>query len=224
GNVSATVQAIVQSDNRGGFQDTTGTGDVFAPLPVAQNLTGLEGAYDYLAVTNVGGLSASGVALTSPVWPALNRSLSQVLASLPPLPNPPSVHSVLAADLATAESASSTLTTLFLVLGLFSIVAGGILIVGIFAMLAEERRGEIGVARAVGMRRAQLVKSYYFEGLAYSTGSALLGTFLGVGVATSWSTPSARSSRAGSEIRPPCWIPSPSPRETSSPPTRWVSC
>ncbi|EQD38111.1 hypothetical protein B1B_15975, partial [mine drainage metagenome] len=88
GNVSATVQAIVQSDNRGGFQDTTGTGDVFAPLPVAQNLTGLEGAYDYLAVTNVGGLSASGVALTSPVWPALNRSLSQVLASLPPLPEP----------------------------------------------------------------------------------------------------------------------------------------
>ena len=182
GNLSATVEAIVLSDTRGGFQDTTGQGNVFVPIPAAQNLTGLEGAYDYLAVTNVGGVSASGVALTSQVWPRLNQSLSQVLGTLPPLPNPPGVHSVLAADLASAQSASSTLTTLFLVLGLFSIVAGGILIVGIFAMLAEERRGEIGVARAVGMRREQLVKSYYFEGLAYSSGSALLGTLLGVGV------------------------------------------
>jgi putative ABC transport system permease protein len=182
GNESATVEAVVHSDTRGDFQDTTGQGDVFVTIPAAQNLTGLEGAYDYLAITNVGGMTASGVALTSQVWPELNRSLAQALLSLPPLPNPPGVHSVLAADIAAAQSASSTLTTLFLVLGLFSIVAGSILIVGIFAMLAEERRGEIGVARAVGMRREQLVKSYYFEGLAYSTGSALLGTLLGVGV------------------------------------------
>jgi putative ABC transport system permease protein len=74
------------------------------------------------------------------------------------------------------------LLTLFLALGLFSILAGAMLIVGIFVMLAEERKGEMGMLRAIGMRRRELVYTYYFEGVAYAAGSALAGTVVGVGV------------------------------------------
>jgi putative ABC transport system permease protein len=181
-DLNLTVLGVVQQDTRGGFLNGAGQGVLFLSLPDAQRLTGLEGLYNYLAVTNVGGMSASGVARTTTVWPELNRSLASALATLPPLANVPSVHNVLQAGLASAQSASSSLTTLFLVLGLFSIIAGAILIMGIFSMLAEERRGEIGVARAVGMRRGQLVRAYVFEGLAYASGSAALGTLLGVAV------------------------------------------
>jgi putative ABC transport system permease protein len=56
------------------------------------------------------------------------------------------------------------------------------LIVGIFVMLAEERKGEMGMLRAVGMRRRELVYAYLFEGATYASVSALAGTFVGVGV------------------------------------------
>lgn len=178
--LNLTVGALVAADTRGGFQDL-GSGDVFTTLAVAQNLTGTPASLNYIAVTNTGGLTG-GVAQTSTVWGELNSTVPATVRSTPDVPAGITDVSVLQNDIASAESGASSITTLFLVLGLFSIMAGSFLIVGIFAMLAEERRGEMGVARAVGMRRGQLQKAYYFEGLAYSVGSAFLGTFLGVGV------------------------------------------
>ncbi len=186
--VNFTVLSLVKSDTRGGFQDS-GMGDVFLSLSDAQALCGgvcsahATQPINYIAVTNTGGL-VGGTAHTNQVWGPLNSSKNaSVLANQRAGGTPPGgleVHSVLLSDLLTAEANAQSLTQLFLVLGLFSIGAGCVLIVGIFAMLAEERRGEMGVARAVGMRRGQLIRAYYFEGLAYSAGSALLGTFLGV--------------------------------------------
>ena len=49
-------------------------------------------------------------------------------------------------------------------------------------MLAEERKSELGMARAVGMKRRHLMQSFLFEGLAYGTIASLLGTLVGVGV------------------------------------------
>ena len=43
--------------------------------------------------------------------------------------------------------------SLFTTFGTFSIAAGILLIFLIFVMLAAERRGELGIARAVGTRR-----------------------------------------------------------------------
>ena len=46
----------------------------------------------------------------------------------------------------------------------FSIAAGILLIFLIFVMLAAERRGELGIARAIGTRRGHLVQMFIFEG------------------------------------------------------------
>src|SRR5207249_12184138 len=53
----------------------------------------------------------------------------------------------------------------------------------IFVMLAEERKGEMGVARALGMRRKNLVQSFVSEGLLYALLSSVVGTFTGLLVA-----------------------------------------
>ena len=58
----------------------------------------------------------------------------------------------------------------FLTFSMFVIVAGVMLVLNIYAMLAEERRTEMGVMRALGIRREHLVRLYLYEGLIYSLG------------------------------------------------------
>ena len=72
---------------------------------------------------------------------------------------------------------------MFLTFSLFVIVAGVMLVLNIYAMLAEERRTEMGVMRALGLRREHLVRLYLYEGLLYSLGAAILGVLVGLGLA-----------------------------------------
>ena len=50
-------------------------------------------------------------------------------------------------------------------------------------MLAAERRGELGIARAIGTRRGHLVEMFTFEGAAYDLVAAVVGALLGAVVA-----------------------------------------
>ncbi len=83
-----------------------------------------------------------------------------------------------------ADLRGNLFTTFFLVLGLFSMAAGVMLIFMIFVMLAAERRAEMGMARAVGAQRGDIVKSFLAEGMAYSLLSGLIG--VGAGIVASW--------------------------------------
>ena len=85
--------------------------------------------------------------------------------------------------LAQADEEGAGFISLFTTFGSFSIVAGILLIFLIFVMLAAERRGELGIARAVGTRRSHLVQTYLFEGVAYDVVAAVVGILLGVAVA-----------------------------------------
>lgn len=82
-----------------------------------------------------------------------------------------------------AELAGNIFTTFFLMFGLFAIAAGVMLIFLIFVMLAAERRGEMGMARAVGTKRRHLIQSFVAEGAAYDLLAAAVGAALGVGIA-----------------------------------------
>ena len=82
-----------------------------------------------------------------------------------------------------AELIGALFVTIFIVFGLFSIAAGVMLIFLTFVMLAAERRPEMGISRAVGMKRLHLIESFIAEGMAYNLGSAMVGAILGLGVA-----------------------------------------
>lgn len=169
--VVATIGAVVHDDERGWF---LAGGDVFAPLAMAQTLENESGEINFIAVANAGTVPAA-VGLSASVSAHLNATLAGIHPNYGL-----AAYSILASALSQEEASAMSLSQLFLVLGLFSIAAGLMLIVGIFIMLAEERKGEMGMLRAIGLRRRQLVYTYYFEGLVYAAGSAAVGVGLGV--------------------------------------------
>lgn len=80
-----------------------------------------------------------------------------------------------------ANEYGSVITTVFLVLGLFSIAAAILLIFLIFALLAADRGVELATMRALGMRRRQIMRMFLFEGMVYNLAGAALGTLVSVG-------------------------------------------
>ena len=74
-----------------------------------------------------------------------------------------------------ADQQGTAFMSMFTTFGSFSIAAGILLIFLIFVMLAAERRGELGIARAVGTRRRHLVQIFLYEGVAYDLIAAMVG-------------------------------------------------
>lgn len=157
--------------------DTAQMLGIAVPLEYMQALTGLEGQARFIAVSNRGGIE-DGMKLTDTVVPKLRAALDEI-----PGGNQLGVNPVKQDAVEGAEQFGNLFMTFFLLFGLFSIAAGVLLIFLIFMMLAAERRSEMGMARAVGMKRRHLIQSFIAEGTAYDLGAALIGAALGVLVA-----------------------------------------
>ncbi|MBV9169733.1 MAG: ABC transporter permease [Chloroflexi bacterium] len=80
-----------------------------------------------------------------------------------------------------ADRWGSAFTDLFVVLGAFSLFSGTLLIVLVFSLVALERRTELGISRALGARRRDVILLLALEGGMYSVISSLFG--LGGGLA-----------------------------------------
>lgn len=83
-------------------------------------------------------------------------------------------------DSASADGAE--FTTLFNGIGSFAVIAGILLIVNLFVMLAEERKTSLGIMRAVGFTRKQVSRSFAIEGAVYSVTASIAGVAAGVGI------------------------------------------
>ncbi len=79
-----------------------------------------------------------------------------------------------------ATRISTAFSTIFVLLGMFSVMSGVLLIVLIFTMLASERRSEMGMERAIGTHRRQLIQQFVAEGSGYALGAGLVGAAMGV--------------------------------------------
>ena len=84
--------------------------------------------------------------------------------------------------LESADEQGKQFGELFLSIGSFAIIAGILLLVNIFVMLAEERKSQLGMLRAVGMKRSHLVRAFVIEGAIYAFLSSIAGAALGIGV------------------------------------------
>jgi len=147
------------------------------PLAVAQQLFNAPGRLTMIAVSNQGD-SRQGYKNAAAVTPDLRAALASAGTSAPF-----GLAETKKQGVAIAETGASVFTTFFLVLGLFSIGSGVLLIFMIFVMLAAERKSEMGMTRAVGTKRLDLVQTFLSEGMAYNLLAAMVGTGLGVGVA-----------------------------------------
>ena len=61
-------------------------------------------------------------------------------------------------------------------------MVGMLLIFLVFVLLAAARSTELGMARAVGLKRRDLIQLFTYEGTVYSLLAALIGTGIGVGL------------------------------------------
>jgi putative ABC transport system permease protein len=153
----------------------------------------LEGAYRAAAGSGAGATAA----LAAPVTRTLvsnrggveggNVLSDRVAAEMSTLLGPLNAHGTAVAQpkkdvLDSASRAGDQLGALFLFIGSFAIIAGALLLVNVFVMLGEERKSQLGMARAVGMKRSHLVGGFVIEGCCYSLAAGLIGTPLGIGV------------------------------------------
>jgi putative ABC transport system permease protein len=168
-----------------------GTADaaLLMPLDHAQRLYGREGEIRAVLVSNEGGdvegarLSDEVVALLQPVATSLGLEIQTLKADA----------------IEDADAAGNAFMAFFTTFGTFSIAAGILLIFLIFVMLAAERRGELGIARAIGSRRGHLVEMFTFEGVAYDLLAAAVGALLGALVALGMVTVMASAFAAADE-------------------------
>ena len=152
--------------------------DVFLPpgtLDSAARAAGTE-PRSVTFVSNRGGVER-GEALT-------DRVTADIRQALGPLAGQTAIETPKQTVLRDARAAGDSLGALFLMIGSFSIIAGALLLVNIFVMLGEERKSQMGMVRAVGMKRSRLVGSFTLEGATYASLSALPG--VGIGLAVGW--------------------------------------
>ena len=79
-----------------------------------------------------------------------------------------------------ANTVGTSITTFFSIFGTYSITVGLLLIFLVFILLAASRSTEMGISRAIGMKRTHLTQMFTFEGTAYALAAASLGTLIGV--------------------------------------------
>ena len=141
-------------------------------LDTLQRLFGREGEVDFIAISNRGGVR-DAVTLSDSVTAKVEAVIEKQELDL-------SVDATKKDGVELAEQFGNGIMTFFLIMGLFSIAAGILLIVMIFVMLAAERKTEMGISRAVGTKRRQLIQMFMSEGMGYNMMSALVGVGLGV--------------------------------------------
>jgi putative ABC transport system permease protein len=165
---SLTVAGIVPDGELSG-----GGPALLLPLAKAQGIFGQAGQITSVFVSNAGD-AETGIEANTAATERL-RPVAEA-AGL-------TVNAVKADGVAAAATSADFITTLFITFGTFSIVSGILLIFLIFTVLAAERQSELGISRAVGQQRADLVRHFVIEGLAYDLIAAAIGAALGVGAA-----------------------------------------
>ncbi|CAN5734614.1 ABC transporter permease [soil metagenome] len=142
------------------------------PLEKLQERVGEEGGINSVLITHEGPAVEGGTGTDATV-----DALGTVLRE-----NDLAAEPVKKDAIEQADEGGETFTSIFLLFGQFSVAAGVLLIFLIFVMLAAERKHELGIARAVGMRRGHLMRMFAFEGAMYAVIASAIGSVLGVGV------------------------------------------
>jgi ABC-type lipoprotein release transport system permease subunit len=168
------LRAIVSDNYAGGVMN----GDnAFISLGSAQNLTSRQDQINEIVVTMTGGIGGKpgSISLSN----RMNATLAEINAFYK---TDLSANPLKEEALTSTASLTGQIITLFMVLGLSSVLTGLLLIGIIFITMAEEREQEMGIMRAIGMKKRDLIKMFVMEGVLYALIAAVVGTFVGIPV------------------------------------------
>ena len=164
------VAGIAREQGPGGY--TLGS-VVFAPLKTAQRITGT-GRINVVWISAPGGISDS-VAAAHRAAPVVEHAVA-ALGSRIPL----QVQEAKAGEIDSDRAGALIFRSMLIGMSALVVAVGAALIVSLMGMLAEERRPRLGVLRALGLKRVQLVGLSVTEGALYSLVAGVFGTAAGV--------------------------------------------
>lgn len=167
-----TVTHVIDSKGRPAFG---GPGKVIMELNDSQIAMGIPEHINFIRITSIGGIH-DGALYSDDIFHEVDDMLR-------------AKGSILEARESKSElldefkEMMSMFTDIFFVFGSFVIIAGIILTINIFVMLGEERKSEMGMSRAVGMKRRHLSRVFSYEGMFYAGIASAIGALVGVGIA-----------------------------------------
>jgi len=166
-----TVKDIAQNEGKAQYELNE---NLFMQLSAAQAIFQHEGQINEIRVSNLGD-AESGAAKSGNVSALLTQALSGSSQRF-------DVNPVKQDMLAAADASGAQFLNLLLALGTFSIITSAMLIVNVFVTLSEQRRSELGLARALGMKRRHVMLLFLFEGVTCALLAAAIGSVLGIGI------------------------------------------
>ena len=181
GGISYTVLTVRYIVEDAGKVNHNEGRNLFVTLATVQEMVDADGAINTIKVSNDGGV-VEGAKHSDRAVKALEGALEGIAPSVGMTGEQFTVNPAKQNGLESAEEDSKSLGNLLLVASSFTVVAGTLLIINIFTMLAEERKKELGISRAIGMRRSNLIRAFTFEGVIYSLIAATFGTLIGLGI------------------------------------------
>lgn len=146
--------------------------EAILPLQALNQLTGHVGAIDRILAVNTGVTEAAAAANSDLAAADLESAAPGNLA----------IDEAKAEGLHESEQAEEIFSRIFTLFALFSAGVGLLLVFLIFTILAADRRVEMGISRAIGLTRRDLVLLYLHEGTIYAAVAAALGVGLGIGI------------------------------------------
>jgi putative ABC transport system permease protein len=168
---SYTVEGLLKSKGSNGFQDQDSI--VILPLTTAQDtLVGHSGQLNQILVeaTNPGSVTAAQSEATAILTP--NHSNSDGTAAFNILNQ--------ASLLQTSSSSTHTFTVLLAAVAAISLLVGGIGVMNIMLVTVTERTREIGIRKAIGARKADVLGQFMTEAGLLSVLGGITGAVAGL--------------------------------------------
>jgi putative ABC transport system permease protein len=113
--------------------------------------------------------------------PAVKRQLTQLLRSRHSAAAEYKVQT-LAAILSAAQNISLALTVVLIVISFIALLISGIGIMNIMLVTVKERTREIGIRKAIGAARQEILYQFLIEAFLISGGGAVIGILIGVAI------------------------------------------
>jgi len=113
--------------------------------------------------------------------PSVERQVGQVLRSRHPSGAEYRVQT-LTAILGAARSISLALTIVLIIIAFIALVISGIGIMNIMLVTVKERTREIGIRKAIGAARREIMYQFLIESFVISGGGAVIGILIGIAI------------------------------------------
>jgi putative ABC transport system permease protein len=123
----------------------------------------------------------SAQAATAEDMPLVERQIAQLLRSRHPAEAEYKVQT-LTAILSAAKNISLALTILLILVAMIALLISGIGIMNIMLVTVKERTREIGIRKAIGAARREIMYQFLFESLVISGGGAVIGILIGLAI------------------------------------------